>query len=252
MNKIFFWEKLATKPEDEKKDSLVFHEVAEDQSIREVIRNLEGKMMGNKMDFSDVNPNNPSIKKWIKNLLNEYPKQKNEIVEDLLNEFRYALNTKSKEKEKFIVGFLQLNDTMIIAHSKKDPSLAEIKDKIYSVKTVFHPKNIIRADIIKNEDGKITLSAFEYSRKWSKGHANFWGIKPEDVGWESLGSITLNVEMERFPFPLQIPIETEQLKEMLDNKDISATGKITIGQKEGKLTKTIGKIVKILQKSEYK
>jgi len=67
-----------------------------------------------------------------------------------------------------------------------------------------------------------------------------------------LRSITLNVETERFAFPLQIPIETEQLKEMLDNKDISATGKITIGQKEEKLTKTIGKIVKILQKSEYK
>jgi len=236
MAKIYFWDKPATMPEKEEKDKLNFNEVEEDQSIREVVRNIENKIIGNKRNFSETKPDNPSVKKWIRKILEDYPDKNDEIVEDVLNEFRSVLRTRSKEKEK-IVGILQLNDTLVIVHCKKDPSLAEIEDKLYSVKTVLHPKNIIRADIIKNEDGDLTLSAFEYSRKWSKGHAKFWGIEPEDIGWESIGSITLNIEIEKFPFPIQIPIEVEQLKEMIENNDISATGKVTIGREEGKITK---------------
>ena len=235
--KIYFWSKLATKPEKEEKDILSFNEVEEDKSIREVIRSLENKIIGNKRDFRDIKPNNPSIKKWIEHVINLYPDRDDDIVEDIINEFRSVLYTKSKEKEKFIIGVLQLNDVFVIVHCRKDPSLAELKDKLYSVKTILHPKNIIRADIIKNEDGKLTLSAFEYSRKFSVGHAKFWGIEPEDIGWESLGSITLNVEMETFSLPFQIPIEAEQLKEMMDQKYISPTGKIKIGRENGKITK---------------
>ena len=203
MVNIYFWNKVATKPEDEKEDKLSFNEVEEDQNIRDVIRSLENKIIGNKRSLRDIKPDNPSIKKWIENIMASYPKKDGDRVDDLINEFRIALFTKSKEKEKFIVGILQLNDVLVIAHCKKDPSLAEMKDKVYSVKTVLHPKNIVRADIIRNEDGEFTLSAFEYSRKFSVGHAKFWGIEPEDIGWESIGSITLNIEMERFQYPIQ-------------------------------------------------
>jgi len=237
MSKIYFWSKFATKPEEEDEDRLTFNEVEEDQSIREVVRSLENKIIGNKRDFRDIKPDNPSVKKWIERIIKLYPNKDDNVVEDIINEFRSVLYTRSKEKEKFIVGILQLNDVLVIVHCRKDPSLAELKDKLYSVRTILHPKNIIRADIIKNEDGKLTLSAFEYSRKFSVGHAKFWGIEPEDIGWESLGSITLNVEMEAFSLPFQIPIETEQLKEMIDQKNISPTGKIRIGRENGKITK---------------
>jgi hypothetical protein len=233
---IYFWDKPATIPEKEDKDKPNFNVVEEDQSIREVVRNIENKIIGTKRTFSETKPDNPSVKKWIRKILEDYPNKNDEIVDDILNEFRSVLRTRSKEKEK-IVGILQLNDTLVIVHCKKDPSLAEIEDKLYSVKTVLHPKNIIRADIIKNEDGTLTLFAFESSRKWSKGHAKFWGIEPEDVGWESIGSITLNIELVKFRLPVQIPIEVEQLKELIDNGDISVTGKIRIGQEEGKITK---------------
>jgi hypothetical protein len=235
--KIYFWDKAATKPEKEQEDTLIFYEVEEEESIRELIRSLEHRIIGKKRNFQEVNPENPSIKKWVLTIIKSYPDKKKNEAEDLINEFRSVLNTKSKEKEKFIVGILQLNDTLVITHCKKDPSLAEIKDKLYSVKTILHPKNIVRADIIKNEDGKLTLAAFEYNRKFSVGHAKFWGIEPEDIGWESLGTITLNVELETFSYPLQIPIETEQLKEMIDQKTISPTGKIKIGREEGKIDK---------------
>jgi len=122
-------------------------------------------------------------------------------------------------------------------HCRLDPSLAEVKKKLYSVKTILHPKNILRADIIKNEDGVFTLTAFKYSKKLSKGHAEFWGLEPEDVGWEALGDIILNVELENFSFPLQIPVEVEQLSKMINDRIISPLGKIKIGREEGKITK---------------
>ncbi|MGC8979802.1 hypothetical protein [Caldisericum sp.] len=235
--KIFFWSKLATKPEEDNMDKLTFNDVEEDQSIRNLIMDLEDKMIGNKRDFNNINPNNPSVKKWIKEIIASYPEPNNDRVEDLINEFRSVLRTKSKEKEKFIICILQLNDVLVISHCKKDPSLAEIKDKLYSVKTVLHPKNIIRADIIKNEDGKLTISTFVYNKIWTKGHANFWGIDPEDISWESLGNIILDVELESFHYHIHIPIEKEQLKNMIDQQIILPTGKIKIGREEGKISK---------------
>ena len=239
MKKIYFWYKSAAKPESEDEDKFFFYEVEEEQSIRELVRVLDSKIIGNRINFSEIHPDNPSIKRWIKTIIREYPQHENYArdVEDLVNTYRSALQTKSKEKEKFVVGVLQLRDVLLLVHCKKDPSLAEVRDKLYSVRTVLHPKNILRADIIKNEDGVLTLGAFEYNRKFSKGHAEFWGLDPEDVGWESLGDILLTVELESFSFPLQILLNIEQLQEMFNENKISPMGRIKIGREEGKITK---------------
>ncbi|MBC7334424.1 MAG: hypothetical protein H5T85_08255, partial [Actinobacteria bacterium] len=239
MKKIYFWYKSASKPEGEDEDKFFFYEVEEEHSIRELVRVLDGKIIGNRLNFSEIHPDNPSIKRWIETIISNYPQYKNyeRDVEDLINTYRSALQTKSKEKEKFVVGILQLRDVLLLVHCRKDPSLAEVRDKLYSVRTVLHPKNILRADIIKNEDGVLTFGAFEYSRKFSKGHAEFWGLDPEDVGWELLGDIILTVELEGFSFPLQILVDTEQLQEMFNENRISPMGKIKIGREEGKITK---------------
>ena len=231
---LYFWEKWALKPEDEKDDKISFHKVDDDPAIREVIRDLESKIIGKKLLFSEVSPKNASVKKWINIIREKYPERDDNVVEDLLNTFRESLYTRSKEKNRLIVGIILLNDVILLVHCKKDPSLAEWQDKIYSVKLILHPKNVLRVAIIRNEDGKTTFSAFEYSRRWSKGHAEFWGIEPEDVSWESLGNISLTVELAGFPYPLNLPVETEQLDEMIANRDISPTGKIRIGREEGK------------------
>ena len=241
---LYFWEKWALKPEDEKDDKISFHKVDDDPTIREVIRNLESKIIGKKLLFSEVSPKNPSVKKWINIIREKYPVRDDNVVEDLLNTFRESLYPRSKERNRLIVGIILLNDVILLVHCKKDPSLAEWQDKIYSVKLILHPKNVLRVAIIRNEDGKTTFSAFEYSRRWSKGHAEFWGIEPEDVSWESLGNISLTVELAGFPYPLNLPVETEQLDEMIANRDISPTGKIRIGREEGKITK-----VEVLRKS---
>jgi hypothetical protein len=237
MDKIYFWEKLAYKPEEEEKDKLNFYVVGEEDSdtsdIREVIRNLEGKILGKKLLFSDVKPQNSSVKGWINSIMLKYPKLDKKSAEDLLNTFRAALYPRSREKHKFIVGLLLLKDVLILAHCTKDASLAEFEDKIYSVKLILHQKNVIRAAIIKNENGKITFSAFERNKRWTKGHAEFWGIEPEEVSWESLGNIILVIGVEGFPYPVQLPVESEQLNIMIRNQEISPTGKIKIGREEG-------------------
>lgn len=234
--KILFWEKWALNLGNEDEDKLNFFELNDDPSIRAVIRNFQSKVMGEKLLFSEISTKNPSIKKWINKIRDSYPEPENEVVEDLINTFRDSLYAPSKKKYKYAVGLLLLNDVTLLLHFKKDPSLAELKNKIYPVNLILHPNNVLRTAIIENEDLKTTFSAFEQSRKWSKGHAEFWGIEPEDVSWNSLGNIFLTIQLDSFPYPIQLPIETEQLDEMVLEKRILPTGLIKIGEEEGRIT----------------
>lgn len=233
---LYFWEKPASKAIEDRYDRVSFHSVEDDPEIREVIRIFESRKMGKKLLFSDVSPRNPSVKKWINDVRFSYPKRKDDVVDDLLNAFRESLYPRSKEKYRLIVGLIVLNDVVLLLHCKKDPSLAEFKDRIYPVRLILHPKNVLRTAIIKSEDGKMTFSAFEYSRKWSKGHAEFWGIEPEDVSWESLGSVILFIGLIGFEYPILLPIEFKDLDQMMTQRRISPTGKITIGRQDGVIT----------------
>jgi len=233
---IFFWEKTVKFSKDE--DDCAFYRIKEKREIREIIRNLENKILGKVRNFSEITPENPSIKTWIINLIDAYPKRSDSLADDLINLYRAKLKTKSRE-EKFIIGLLQLRDLVVLIHSKKDLSLAQVEDRIEVVRTVLSTKNILRADIVKKDRGNITLSAFASSRSWSKGHASLWGIDPEDIGWDSLGEITAIIQVESFPPPLQMSREAEELQEMINTGDISATGDISVGRIEGKITKVL-------------
>ncbi|MDH2659700.1 hypothetical protein [Methanobacterium formicicum] len=236
-SKVFFWEKWALSPDNNDDDSFLFYEVKEDLHIREVIRNLESRIMDKKILFSDIRTKNPSIKRWIEDIRKNYPDPDGNIVEDLINTFRDSLFSSSKTRHKYIVGVLLLKDVVLLVHCAKDPSLAKLKDDVYSVDSILHPKSVLRAAIIKDEGGKTTLSVFEKNRKWSKGHARFWGIEPEDVNWASLSSINLTIDLDSFPYPIQLPIETEQLSRMLQDNQITTRGLIRIGKEEGVITK---------------
>jgi len=237
MTKIYFWEKPANQPEKEADDIMLPNEVEEDKSIRELIRSLEDKIIGKKRNLRDLSPENPSVKKWLNIVFSSYPEKKESEVEDIINEYRAVLNSRSREKEKFILAVLQLNDVFVIVHCKKGPSLAELEDKVISVQTILHSKNIVRADIIKKEDGILKLLAYEQSRKFSKGHAKFWGIEIEDIGWDSLGNICLNIELDAISIPIQINLDNDQLKSMIDEHKISPSGKINLGKEEGTISK---------------
>lgn len=236
---VYFWEKWALAPETEEDDKLNFHLIEVDSTIRDVIRTFSSRTIGKKLLFSDVSPENTSVKKWINKIRESYPEKQDDLVEYLLNTFRHSLYPRSKEKSRHIVGVLLLHDTMLLFHGKKDPSLAEFDNKIHSVKLILHPKNVLRSVIITNENGTITFSAFEHNRKWSKGHAEFWRIKPEYVTWDSLGNITLTIEFDSdiFPYPVTLPLESDRLDEMVKRNLISPTGTVKLGQQEGSITK---------------
>jgi hypothetical protein len=235
--KIYFWQKLALKPDSDEEDILSFYEIIEDDiSIREVLREFDSKIIGKKLSFSNVYPENASVKKWIHQIRSSYPERKDEVVSYLLDTFRTSLFPRSKERYRNIVGLLLLNDTLLLLHSKRDRSLAQWNDDIHSANIILYRKNVLRAAILKDEDGKLTFSAFEHNRNWSKGHAAFWGIEPEEVSWDSLGHIILFVKLSVFPYPLQLPMETNELKELIESGEISHTGHIKIGREEGDIT----------------
>lgn len=232
---IFYCEKYASKPDNDDEDVLKLNQFEDDPNIREVLRDLESKIIGKRILFSEIKPDNPSVKKWINSLIENYPNLQQDTVEDLINTFRDALYSRSKEKNRIIVGFFQLRDMILLIHSKKDPAIAEWDGNVNSVKLILHPKNILRVAIIKKEEGLYYFSAYEYSRKFSRGHAEFWGIKFDDILWDSLGSIVLNIQLEDFDLPVQIAIDTEELDQMIVIGSISPSGKIRIGRSEGKI-----------------
>jgi len=236
--KIYFWQKWALPPETAEEDKLTFFEIKEaDISIREVLREFESKTIGKKLLFSEVPARkNTSVKKWIKQIIDSYPERNDDVVENLLDTFRASLFPRSKERYQQIVGLLLLHDVLLLIHSKKDRSLAQWNQDIHPVNLILYRKNVLRAAIIRNEKGKVTFSAFEHNRNWSKGHAEFWGIAPEDISWDQLGHITLFVELPAFDYSIQLAIESEELESMISKRLISPAGSIRIGKEDGKIT----------------
>ena len=115
--KIYFWHKWAWKPETSEEDRLNFNGINEGEvSIREVLREFESKIMGKKLLFSEIRPDNDSVTRWINEIISAYPKIKDNVVEDLLNTFRASLGSRSREKYTYIVGLLLLNDTLLLIH----------------------------------------------------------------------------------------------------------------------------------------
>jgi len=234
MDNAWFFEKLV-KCEDGN-DELKHYSIKDDPDIREVIRNLESKHIGKRIPLSETTPSNPSIIKWMRALLSASNSPNPEIAEDLLNEFRSELSTRSKEKDKG-VGLLVLKDLIFIAHFQSEPSLAKVKDRAYSVKLLLNPKNIYRAVIVKVENGAHILSAYEYNKKLTRGLADFLGIEPEDISWDTTGSITLYFELDGFDLPLHIEVDSEQLDDLVKRRLILPTGTIKTGNSIGKIIK---------------
>lgn len=251
-NVTFFCEKSVRQPEESKEDKIKCYKIEEDPDIREVVRNLEAKHIGKRIPLSETNPKNSSVTKWIKSILTKYPEIDENLTDDLLNSFRAELSTRSKEKEKG-VGILLLNDTLLLVHFCVEPSLARHDNKAYTVKLLLNPKNIYRAVIVRVDSGAYTLSAYEYNRKLTKGLAEFLGIEPEEISWDSTGTILLEVELEKFPIPVNIPLETEDLEDLFKQKNILPTGVIKIGQETGKVTKAqiFGRTMEFSQFYDY-
>jgi hypothetical protein len=81
------------------------------------------------------------------------------------------------------------------------------------------------------------FSAYEKSRKWSKGHAQFWGIQLENLEWNNLSDIILTIKLEDFKYPLQLPVENTQIKDMILEENIKQNGTIQLGKETGEIQK---------------
>jgi hypothetical protein len=242
-SKIILWQKWAHKPDKPEKDLMQRFNIEEDPKIREVLREFESKTVVNKLNFDDVHPENSSVKKWILKIFNSGSDVDEEIIEDLINTFRFSLYPRSKKKLEYIVGVLLLHDTLILLHSKKLDTLVESDKRIFPAEVILSVKNVLRAAVIKDEDGGKTFSAFEYNHRLSRGHAEFWQIAPDDVNWESIGNFSLYINIDGFDLPIILPVDSDHLDEMVNNHYLTPTGKVSLGRTKGKVTK-----VKVLRK----
>jgi len=239
MSEIYYWEKQAAKIEEEEEDVLIEDVNLSDRfDLREVIRNLENRIIEERIPFGDLNPNNSLVKRLPKKMFDEYPKKRSDFAEILLDTFRGSLRTSSRRKN-FIVILLQLNDVMVIAHCKKDKSLAQIGDLRTVVKNLLNPTIVRRAGIInKIGDGNLSFAAFAYNRQIAHGFADFWGIEPDLIGWDSLGSIELVIQFDNFELPFMLPVEMEKFNELVENDKITPSGKVNIGNIKGRVRQT--------------
>ncbi len=235
-DKVYYWEMPASTSEDNEYDELSFYEISEEDeeiNLNDVIKELESKLLGEKLQFADVRPKVSSVKRWIKTLMGNYPKKSEDEARYLLDTFRGSLYSRSREKERLVVGIILSKDILLLIHSKKDPSLAQHKDEIFAGRLVLHPKNILRAAIIRKEGENFIFGAYEYNRRWSKGHAEFWGIDPSYVNWEIVGEVILTIKIEGFEYPIQLSLDLEEINKMFKNNEISPLGKIPIAQTQG-------------------
>lgn len=237
ISKILFWEKWALQPDDPKDDLMHRFEIENDPKIRQVIREFESKTVIKRLDFDDVHPSNSSVKTWINKIFNSDSEVDEEVIQYLIDTFRFALYPRSKKKFDYIVGILLLHDTLILLHSKKIDTLVESDDRVFPAEVILSAKNVLRAAIIKDEDGKKTFSAFEYNRRLSKGHADFWQIAPDDVNWEALGNFSLSIDIDGFDLPISLSVNSDNLEDMVSNHNLTPTGKIHLGRIDGKVTK---------------
>ena len=110
---MYYWEKSANKPLPGKEDTIKFEKIEITNEIESIIQKLKKKVFYNKNDLEKLNPDNPSIKLWIKKIFENLKKieiEKNKInpqISDnilyLIDTYRTNLGTNSKEKEKYII-----------------------------------------------------------------------------------------------------------------------------------------------------
>lgn len=228
--RIFLWKKPAVHGDNE---VLVEPVILDDDSVaqpnfRRVLQQLGPRKGDKEIPFTGVKGKYPNIIRLINRIIGSYPEPDNEAVDGLIDYYRESLRTRSKEVDKHIVVVILLDDTFLIAHCKKDLAIAEWQNKVEAVDQLLSPDNVIRAGVIKHSKDAITFYAYEKYSTMRKGHADFWGILVDRVNWGLPGEFALNVELDDFGYPLQVPADTERLKEFVDEGIVSQDGTIKI------------------------
>ncbi|MHA1252738.1 MAG: hypothetical protein ACTSRP_22315 [Candidatus Helarchaeota archaeon] len=222
-----------------KEDIIYSYHIKDMKIIQKVIDNLKKKKLGKKVSEDDLNPKNPSFIKWI-NLIFENLDRLEKIentIEDIINEFRSFLRTRSKELGKYIVGLLVLNYSIIIFHCKKIESIAQVDQIIKGVDRLLDPQNVYRAIVIEKTDRCNYYYFFEHNHKLSRALANIFGIDYELIGFDILGTfkLVLNLENTNSPFKFLLPLNLEDFDLLFENNEITRDGQFKLGNLKAKI-----------------
>jgi hypothetical protein len=231
----YFWEKEASKPSPGIHDEPRTYRITDDERLRKLVIDLKSRTLGKKVPFLEVNPADTSVIKWVQRIIDAYPKLKEDTIDDLLSSFRGTLKTSSKKKKKFIVGVLLLKGLLLIIHSRIDLGLFRGKGsrkEMYTADLVLHPKNVLRAALIEFADDETHLSAYEYDRSMSKGHAEFWGMKARDIRWEQAGTVRFTYWIDSHSIEIERCAEFDEIEKMFDDGELGRDGEGRLGAQD--------------------
>lgn len=236
----YFWEKEASSPEPGKHDRPKLYRIEDNTHLRLLVRDLRHRTFVSKIPLTTINPQDTSIIKWISLIRNSFPKLEHDAIDDLITNYRGKLKTSSKKHGKFIIGALLIERILILVHSRIDPGLIRGDKgdmKMYTADLVLHPKSVIRADLLDFGEDEMLLSPYEYDRTYSKGHAEFWGIRPRDVYWEHTDSIRFVYSLDSEEGEVIRPASFDEVGRMLESGELSTTGEARWGAQEAAVSR---------------
>ena len=203
-NVVYIWIKEIR--QNLKEEKLIEKEIKLNKDIKNIINLLKDKTWTD-LVLQDLDVPNPSIERWVNEIFDSYPNFNSKSAEDLINLFRSGLYTRAKEIGK-VVMLLQTKENLVLAHSKKEITLAEMSKGSYkTVKRSLDRQNVLRFVIFFKENSALKVSVFERNKKLTQGLREFLGITIEDIGWEILGSISFYLEYGNHVFKYEIDQE---------------------------------------------
>jgi len=235
---VCFWEKPASAPEPGVHDLPKLYRIKDNPTLRSLIRELKERTFVKRIPLKTIRPSDTSTIKHINCIRGSLPKLDSDHIDDLLSSFRGRLRTRSKKRGEFIVGALLFDGGLLLIHSRIDPALFRGRQgRMYTADLVLHPRNLIRADLLEFAQSETFLYAYEYDRRFAKGHADFWGIRPRDVQWEWTDTIRFYYLVGSPEIELIRPASFDEVETMIQNGEITPSGEVHIGKLEARVVR---------------
>jgi hypothetical protein len=166
-------------------------------------------------DISELKNMKKTVRMWIAELLNSYPKTDPRTVEYLLLEFCEGLMTRAREENKFSILFV-MKDLVLLAHSAAGEGIINIEDNIKVLERFLDSDNVIRFARFQKKNESIRINFYEKTA--SESFIKFLGIPPGDVFYDER-EVRIHSEIDGLKCVFQMDWN-DAVAKFIDRKDL--------------------------------